>query len=301
MTNDQFNDEHYLELIQKGLQERHGVDFSLYRKGTVRRRLSRRMAATNSENYRAYFHVLEKDPEEYARLLRYLTIKVSRFFRNSPVFEILSDEILPDIMKAKKSRNDKTLRIWCPGCAFGEEAYSVAITLVEYFETRLEKIEDLNVSIFGTDIDEDALDRAGFGMYDSEGVKEVKKGILDTYFTPIEGVKLRSQAGFTYDANYQVIESIRNLVNFSKHDLTSETKKSPPAGVIANYDLVLCRNVLAYFSQPLQKTAFSNLFNSLDPGGYLILGRSETIPKDLDPFFIPQNPRYKVYKKRGSG
>jgi chemotaxis methyl-accepting protein methylase len=118
------------------------------------------MAATGCDNYSDYFDYLEKDPREYERLFKDLTIKVSRFFRNRAVFEILSDEIFPDIMNAKKSKNDNTLRIWCAGCSFGEEAYSVAITLAEYLKKNKKKIDDYNISIFGTDIDDEALERA---------------------------------------------------------------------------------------------------------------------------------------------
>ena len=280
-----------LELIFKGLRARYGIDFSRYREGTIKRRLTRRMAATVCDNYSDYFDYLEKDPKEYGRLFRDLTIKISRFFRNRAVFEILSDKIFPDIMNAKKSKNDNTLRIWCAGCSFGEEVYSVAITLVEYLKKNKEKIDDYNISIFGTDIDDEALERAKQGVYDAEAVKEIKREILDSYFSSNHLIIQSSNS-------YLVVDFIKNMVSFSKHDLTSETKISPPAGIVANYDLILCRNLLIYFSEPLQKRAFSNLFNSLNPGGYIILGRSESIPRHFEPFLITQNSRHRVYKKR---
>ncbi len=281
----------YLELIFKGLRARCGIDFSLYREGTIKRRLARRMAATACDNYSDYFYCLEKDPEEYGRLFRDLTIKVSRFFRNHPVFEILLDKIFPDIMSAKESKNDNTLRIWCAGCSFGEEVYSVAITLVEYLKKNEKKIGDYNISIFGTDIDEEALEIAKAGVYDAEAVKKIKREILNNYFSSNHPIIQSSNS-------YLVIDLIKNMVSFSEHDLGSETKISPPAGIVANYDLILCRNLLIYFSEPLQKRAFSNLFNSLNPGGYIVLGKSESIPKHLEPFLVPQDPRHKVYKKR---
>ena len=280
-----------LQLIFKGLSARYGIDFSPYRESTIKRRLSRRMAATGCDNYKDYFYFLEKDTKEYGRLFRDLTVKVSRFFRNRTVFEILSDKIFPDIMNAKESKNDNTLRIWCAGCSFGEEVYSVAITLVEYLKKNKKKIDDYNISIFGTDIDDEALKRAKQGVYDAEAVKEVKREILSTYFLSNHPIHKSSNS-------YLVIDSIKNMVSFSKHDLASETKISPPTGIVANYDLILCRNLLIYFSEPLKKRAFSNLFKSLNPGGYLILGKSESIPNHLKPFLITRNSRHRVYKKR---
>jgi len=122
-------------------------------------------------------------------------------------------------------------------------------------------------------------------------VKEIKRKILDSYFLSNHPIIQSSNS-------YFVVDSIKNMVSFSKHDLTSETNISPPAGIVANYDLILCRNLLIYFSEPLQKRAFSNLFNSLNPGGYLILGRSESIPKHLEPFLITQNSQHRIYKKK---
>ncbi len=288
--NSQFNEERYLELIFKGLRARHGIDFSRYREGTIKRRLARRIAITGCDNYSEYFYCLEKNQEEYGRLFKDLTIKVSRFFRNRAVFEILSDKIFPDIMSAKESKNDSTLRIWCAGCSFGEEVYSVAITLVEHLKKREKKIDDYNISIFGTDIDGKALERARAGVYGPEALKEIKKEILNSYFSSNHPIHQSSNS-------YLVVDAIKNMVSFSEHDLASETKISPPAGIVANYDLILCRNLLIYFSEPLKKRAFLNLFNSLNQGAYLILGKSESIPEYLKPHLIPQNPRHKIYKK----
>ncbi len=280
-----------LELIFKGLRARYGIDFSHYRQNTIKRRLARRMAVTNCDNYSDYFSYLEKDPEEYEQLFKDLTIKVSRFFRNRAVFEILSDKIFPDIMSAKEIKNDSTLRIWCAGCSFGEEVYSVTITLVEYLKKYEKKIDNYSISIFGTDIDGEALKRARAGVYDDEAVKEVKRKILNIYFSSNHSIIQSSNS-------YMVIDSIKKMVSFSEHDLVSKTKISPPTGIVANYDLIFCRNLLIYFSRLLQKRAFSNLFNSLNPGGYLVLGKSESIPKHLESVLVPQNPRHsRVYKK----
>ncbi|MFH1673516.1 MAG: protein-glutamate O-methyltransferase CheR [Pseudomonadota bacterium] len=277
----------YFELILKKLNERHGFDFSQYREGTIKRRLERRAALTGAGDCREYADILESDPEEFKRLIKELTIKVSRFFRNHYVFERLSDEILPDLFESKKDDDNRSLRVWCAGCAFGEEVYSVAISLSDYMHKSDKNMMDYNISIFGTDIDDEALDRARLGVYNNEAVAEVRKKILDTYFTCDGG------------NNYSVVDSIRGVVNFCNHDITSRDRRSPAAGIVANYDLIMCRNLLIYFTVPLQQRAFLNLFNSLNPGGYLILGRSESIPTDLEEYFIIKDSKGKIYQKRG--
>ena len=161
----------------------------------------------------------------------------------------------------------------------------MAITLVEYLKRKKEKTGDYDITIFGTDIDEETLQKARLGVYDKEAVKEVKMGMLDEYFH-VKG------------DHYQVIDSIKALVNFTIHDLTSERHICPPAGVVTNYDLILCRNTLIYFSIPLQERVFSNLFRSLNRGGYLILGRSESIPKDLEGSFVLKNRKKRIYQKK---
>lgn len=286
--NHRFNDSKYLELIIKGLHEKHGIDFSLYREGTIKRRMARRMAATDSDNYLDYFYFLEKKPEEYENLLRYLTIKVSCFFRDQHLFQILYDDIFPDIINAKIIQNDNTLRIWGAGCAYGEEIYSTTITLIEYLKKKRKKIDDYDISIFGTDIDEQALNKAKLGLYGKNAVKDVKKEILDKYFL-IRGDK------------YHLIDSIKNLVYFTRDDLASQKHISPSSGVITNYDLILCRNTLIYFSIDLQQRVFLNFIRSLNSGGYLVLGKSESIPEDLKDYFISTNSKNKIYKIRGKG
>jgi chemotaxis methyl-accepting protein methylase len=293
------NDEqHYFRLILKTLHARLGVDFSLYREGTIRRRMTRRMAATHSADYHAYFTILEKSPEECERLARDFAIRVSRFFRNQPLFDSLSEEVFPALLREKEKQGDNTLRIWCAGCACGEEVYSVTITLAECLSRMGRSLDEYSVSIFGTDIDDEALHRAMRGEYSAEPFSEARQPIIDTYFELAEQPGANSSEYRTGKMPVRrVIDSIRNLAHFCKHDLASETKKSPPAGIVSNYDLILCRNVLIYFSKGLQIKAFSNLVSSLNPGGYLILGKAESIPDALESVLIPHNSSKKIYKK----
>ena len=191
---------------------------------------------------------------------------------------------MPDLFKAKEKKRDRTIRIWCAGCAFGEEPYSVAITLAEYLKKK-KKATYYHVNIFGTDIDEDALVKARAGVYDLASVAEVKKGILDKYFI------------YGADNSYRVVDSIKDAVIFCHHDIASQKRRSPAAGIVANYDLIFCRNLMIYFSAPLQDRAFQNIFNSLNPGGYLFLGKSEFIPESLETFLTRKYPGKKIFKK----
>ena len=292
------DEEYYFRLILKTLHARLGVDFSLYRESTIRRRMTRRMAATHSADYRAYFTTLEKNPEECGRLAGDFAIRVSRFFRNQPLFDALSEEVFPALLREKEKQGDNTLRIWCAGCACGEEVYSVAITLAECLSRMGKSLDEYSVSIFGTDIDDEALHRAMQGEYSAEPFREARQPIIDTYFELAEQTGARSSEYRTGKMPVRrVVDSMRSLAHFCKHDLASETKKSPPAGIVANYDLILCRNVLIYFSKCLQIRAFSNLVSSLNPGGYLILGKAESIPDALESVLIARNSSKKIYRK----
>jgi len=293
------NQEKYFEIILETIYRRNNIDFSQYRRGTIERRLARRLIATGSRDYREYLKVLEEDPQEYGRLIKDLTIKVSHFFRDQSLFQILLDELFPDLLNAKEERGDNTLRIWSAGCAQGEETYSITIVLVEYLKQHYKDIDHYHISIFGTDVDEDALDMARFGVYDVNAIKEVEDDILKKYFIPITTKKIDPVGNVTIDTSgYQLIDSIRNLVVFSTHNLTSRVAMSPSPGIISNYDLIFCRNVLIYFSHPLQEKAFFNLSHSLNSGGFLVLGKSESIPKELENVFIPYSPQFRIYKKK---
>ncbi|MFP5213637.1 MAG: CheR family methyltransferase [Acidobacteriota bacterium] len=277
-----------LDLILEELCKRYGIEFSLYREGTVLRRLARRLIATGSGTYGMYRAYLGAHPGEYDLLLKDLTIKVSRFFRNREMFDLLSETVLPGLIEARKAQGGGTIRIWCAGCASGEEVYSVAIALMECVEMLGEDTAAVRVSIFGTDVDADALDLARRGEYKMETLRETRPEIAGKYFSPV--VLAKGATGF------RVADRVRDLVHFCRHDVASEVHRSPPAGVFSGFDLILCRNVLIYFTRRLQDRAFANLTGSLNPGGYLVLGKAEAIPDELAPVLIQQDS-LKVYRK----
>ncbi|HDD44973.1 MAG TPA: protein-glutamate O-methyltransferase CheR [Candidatus Desulfofervidus auxilii] len=276
-------EEKELKIILKKLKEKTGYDFSQYRQGTIKRRIAKRLWTIGVKDIQTYITILERDLNECKRLIQELTIKVSQFFRNPYVFEILNIMILPEILEIKKKQKDCMIRIWSAGCAYGEEAYSIAMLLMEHLKQK-KIFNDYKISIFATDIDEKALIKAKQGIYDEEAVLEVKKKFLDKYFI--------------YNGLYKVTDEIKQLVNFYEHDVTSQRQIAPPGGVICNYDMILCRNLLIYLSDPLQKRVISNFSKSLNPGGYLILGESEYIPKEFEEIFILKDRHGKIYQKR---
>lgn len=291
-------EEDYLESILTELSQQSGVDFTLYRSGTITRRMARRMIATSCASYQAYYHFLEAHPLEYEELLRDLTIKVSRFFRNYALFEALTQEIFPSLIAHKERNRDTSLRIWCAGCAWGQEVYSVTICLLEYLREAGKALEGYALSIFGTDIDEEALSVAARGVYDPQALRETPEAIQKNYFLCTRQTSPRLPGKVSREAIvYQVIDPVRHLVTFTRHDVTSETRKSPPAGIVANYDVIVCRNLLIYFTRPLQRRAFSNLIDSLNPGGFLILGKSESVPEEFATSLAPVNASRRIYRK----
>lgn len=274
------NDKDLKQLLEKVFEER-GFDFRQYKTSLLKRRLARRLTATGAASYRDYAGILDAHPEEYKKLFDDLTINVSHFFRNPLTFELLYKVVLPEMIEFKQKSMDNMIRIWSAGCANGEEPYSIAILLIELLG---EKWNNYNITIYATDIDTEALDKARTGKYSEESVAEVKKGILDRYFH--------------FDGNYRIKEHVKELVDFSYHDLTSEKFIAPTKSVFTNFDLILCRNVLIYFSKPLQEKVFTNFKKDLNKNGYLVLGEAGTLPDDFKSDFVCVDNLSRIYQKK---
>ncbi len=268
------------------VKQKYGYDFSRYRREMVKRRLFKRLLNSEVEDYHNYIKLLERDVQEFKRLIEDLTIKVSYFFRDPFVFEFLAYVVIPELIKTKKRNNDQIIRIWSAGCAYGEEIYSVAILLLDYFERKKMNLKEYEIFLFGTDIDESALEKAQKGIYPEESVLEVKKRFLDKYFVYKNGL-------------YYLRDKVKRMVTFCQHDVISSKQITPPSGVICNYDLILCRNLLIYFDISLQKQILLNLYHALNPGGYLVLGEAESLFGELELLFDCLNIKTKVYQKRG--
>jgi len=231
-----------------------GHDFSLYKKNTVIRRLERRMAVHQLTTIEGYVRYLQENPQEIELLFKELLIGVTNFFRDSQAYEALMEKGLPKMLEGKNKGD--ALRVWIPGCSTGEEAYSAAITLVEFLEKHKRK-EDFTVQVFATDIDKDAIDRARLGTYPANIAADVSEERLQRYFVKEE-------------LFYRIRKEIREMVVFAPHDIIID----PP---FTKLDLLCCRNLLIYFNPDLQKKLIPLFHYSLNPGGILFLGSSETI------------------------
>lgn len=285
-------------VILDRLFDRCGIEFALYRMGTIQRRMARRMSATGSGSCDVYAAYLEDHPEEYERLLNDLTIKVSRFFRNEHFFEAFSRELLPQLLGRNSVEGRRSLRVWCAGCACGEEVYSTAICIMEYLRAIGGRVADFRIGIFGTDIDRSALDSARAGEYSAHALREARPEVVRQYFECIRTPLPWGRQG-RESVLYRVIEPVKALVHFSLHDMASRGRRSPAAGVFSNYDVVLCRNVLIYFSGELQRRALSNIAASLNPGGFLVLGKSESVPEEFEGCFYLMDSSARIYRKTG--
>jgi len=266
-------DEEVFKQILTVLRVRRGVDFSYYKKSTLKRRIIRRMALTKIEKPTEYLGFLRENKTEQDALYNDMLISVTNFFRDQQVFDLLCATIFPAIIS--KKTNDEPLRIWVAGCATGEEAYSMAICLQEQLG---DKAAAMKIQIFATDISETAIAKARTGIYRPTELDGVSPSRLQQFFTKLDG-------------NFQVSKTIRDMCVFAQHNLM----KDPPFSKI---DLVSCRNVMIYLEPVLQKRALTTFHYSLNEDGYLLLGKSETIGANTD-IFSAYNSGEKIYSRKG--
>jgi len=256
------------------LRDRHGIDFDQYRSPTIIRRLQRRMAVTGQSTVSQYAQYLEANAQEYQRLISSFLIKVTEFFRDTELFEYLRDQLLPRLIEESRSRGNE-LRFWSAGCSTGEEAYSLAILLAEALG---EQLPGYHVRIFASDLDGDAIEFARRGVFSASALESVPPELRDKYFTDLDG-------------EYQVRRSIRGLMIFGQHDLA---ERAP----FPRIDLLLCRNVMMYFLPPLQEHVLRVVGFALRPGGYLVLGKTETT-NPLSEYFTVEELKLKIYRREG--
>ena len=245
-------------------------DFRDYKESTIIRRIERRMAVNHLKNLSDYLKLLEEDEQETENLFQEMLITVTSFFRDSKVFDHLKEKVLLPLIKEKKDKF--SLRVWVPGCATGEEAYSIAIIIDELMD---ETKKRGHIQIFATDVDESAIKRARKGIFNESIAVDVSQNRLDEYFI-IE------------DSTYKVNKNIREMIVFAQHD----TIKDPPFNDI---DLISCRNLLIYFNTELQKNVLKSFYHSLKNDGFLLLGYSESIDPSHT-YFEPVNKKNKIFK-----
>ena len=253
------------DLVRKAL----GVDFGEYKAPSLRRRLARRMALLRIETLREYLALLRDHPEEAARLYEEVLIHVTSFFRDPDVFESLKSAVFPAIVKTRAP--GEPIRFWVAGCSTGEEVYSLAIALLEFLDDSERRHP---IQIFGSDISERAVETARKGAYSDPIMRDVSEERRRRYFTKVE-------------SGYRINKNVRELCVFVRHDLA----RDPP---FSKLDLVSCRNVLIYFGQALQRRVLPTLHYALSQGGFLLLGRAESIP-GFRQHFSPIDKTNKVF------
>ena len=241
-----------------------------HRRG-IKRKVERRVAEIGLSGFEEYLLKVKKDSEEHLFLSKILTVTISRFFRDKEVFDTLRRSIVPDLLK----RDRGELRIWCIGCASGEEPYSLALLWRENF---VQTWPQVHLSISATDIDEHLLDRAKKGTYKNSSLNEVPGGTVRKFF--------KKEGEF-----YILDQTIRESIEFKKHDILCQ---EPFLGM----DLVFCRNLaFTYFSKGGQMEALKKIALSLKEKGYLLIGKDESLPLTYPTLFVPVFPNEKIYEK----
>ncbi|MDB6174302.1 MAG: putative chemotaxis CheB/CheR fusion protein [Chthoniobacteraceae bacterium] len=254
------------------IRSQSGIDFAGYKQSTVLRRIERRIGIALLRKPEDYLEYLQQSEEEVSALIRDLLINVTRFFRDSETFEVLRTEILPAILE--EAASSKTLRIWVPGCATGEEAYSIAMLAQELIAARGESWE---LKVFATDADESSIAWAGRGIYPKTIAADVPPELLARYFvTDGEHLKIRPE--------------LRARVVFARQNIL----RDPP---FTRLDLISCRNLLIYLQVSQQRRVIDLMHFALRSGGYLLLGMSETIG-DRPDAFEALHSRVRIFKKR---
>ena len=249
-----------------------GHDFSGYKLSTIRRRIERRMNLHQMKNLPAYVRFLQDNPHETEILFKELLISVTSFFRDPEAFESLRKNELPALLKSRPE--NYTLRIWAPGCASGEEAYTLAITLRETMEAVKRR---LGIQIFGTDLDSEAIDVARAGQYPDGIARDLSEKRLQRYFVHEGGM-------------YRINKDLREMTVFAVQNVI---KDAP----FTKLDLICCRNLLIYLNADVQKRLLPVFHYALKPGGLLFLGPSETVGSASDLFEVVDK-RWKIYRRK---
>ncbi|MEH1880863.1 CheR family methyltransferase [Nostoc sp.] len=256
------------------LRQNRGFDFTGYKRSTVMRRVSKRMQSLTIENFEGYLDYLEVYPEEFNYLFNIILINVTTFFRDSSAWEYIGEQILPNLIKNKKT--SEQIRIWSAGCASGEEAYTLAMLTgeilgVEEFRQR--------VKIYATDVDEDALKHARLALYSAKDIQTVPDELRQKYFEIVGN-------------HYVFRQDLRRSVIFGRHDLLQDAP-------ISRLDLLVSRNTLMYFNSETQGRILARFHFALNDNGYLFLGKAEMLLMHSN-LFIPLELKNRIFTKVSS-
>ena len=255
------------------LRNKTKIDFTFYKPPTITRRIERRITITQATSLEDYADYLVQHPQEVITLYRELLIGVTHFYRDEEVFENLRKEYLRNYIDTMTGTD---MRVWVAGCSTGEEAYTYCMLIQEISE---ELGKSIDLKLFATDIDQEALNKGSIGLYSESIAGDLPPRLLSKYFV-------------RKDDQYQISRSLREMVVFARHDLI----KDPP---FTNLDLVSCRNMLIYLQPVLQQRIFDAFNFSLRHNGLLVLGSSESLGES-EQYFEPRDHRSKIYSSRGN-
>lgn len=244
------------EKFTDNVYEKFGLNLKLYKEAQMKRRLTSLRNKNGFNNFTSYYAAIEQDVALRDEFIDRITINVSEFYRNPQRWDVLRDKIIPKLIAGKNN-----IRIWSAACSTGEEPYSLAILLKEHYS-------HINVSIIASDIDDNALNRAREGCYESAALQHIPKSKKSKYFT-------------YKDNKYYVDPSLKKLITFQKHNLLENPYPR-------NIDLIVCRNVLIYFTDEAKREIYSKFSQSLVSNGVLFVGSTEQI-------FQPQEYNFKLF------
>lgn len=268
------DDEQSYQKILQLLRGLSGLDLRQYKPETIRRRIARRMLLLRMDHLSQYLRFLQVRTDELRTLQEDVLINVTRFFRDPGFWDSLRANVLPVLVQDRAS--ERPIRIWCAGCSTGEEAYSLAITVLEFLS---QNGLDTPVQIFGTDASDDSIETARLAIYPETLVGEVSPERLRRYFVKV-------------DRGYQVSKRVRDTCIFARQNLAND----PP---FSHIDILACRNVMIYFNQALQRQIMLTFHYALEPGGYMLLGMSEGL-RDYGEVFSTVDRKHKIYMKSGN-
>lgn len=233
------------EKFKGQIMKKTGIDLSCYKERQMKRRIESMIKRNGKSSFEEYFQLISGNSNKFNEFINYLTINVSEFYRNANQWEILKETVIPSLMTSKSS-----LKVWSAACSTGEEPYTLVMTLSNHFP-----LSKIKVQAF--DIDEEAISKAKVGIYSEKSIANVPEDFKKKYFTKVAN-------------SYKISDQIKKCVEFKKFNLL---KDKYPSG----YDLIVCRNVMIYFTEEAKDEMYHNFNKALRPGGVLFVGSTEQI------------------------
>ncbi len=273
--NDTADDEAFVALTSKISRDR-GFGAANYKDTCMRRRIAVRMRARGTADFDSYSRLLDSDPAEYEWLIAALTVNVTKLFRNAETWDAVTRLVLPELWSLPAPR----LNCWVAGCASGEEAYTLAALWQQYAQDKSQMVSASRVRVIASDIDAGSLELSEAGTYADDSFSEAPAGVRERWFAPAQ------QAG-TWTAGAE----LRSLIRFERRDVLQDP--APALGL----HLITCRNVIIYFDRDAQDALMQRFHDALVPGGYLVLGKVETLLGPSRALFAAVDSRQRIFRR----